>query len=178
MLTWREPAPRSAFDRAGSQLRCSRHVSKESFYGAIGNNYQGEFRTAQESWVRAGHEVLSRIAFDHMSTEPFLRASAWLDACNQTGVLLTQSDGRPSSSVVAPELVGRPYFAAGIESYEVLTTGSMQTREMWGHHVPGCSSIYNSRLECVVQIIGATMATHNPGWLEAQVCSSFDLPQS
>ena len=35
----------------------------------------------------------------------------------------------------------------------------MQTREMWGHHVPGCSSIFNTRRECVVQITGGTVGT-------------------
>ena len=51
---------------------------------------------------------------------------------------------------------------------QVRSADSMQTREMWGHHVPGCSSIFNARRECVVQIIGATMGTANPGWLESQ----------
>ena len=98
--------------------RSSRHVQKESFYSTIGNNYQGEFRTAQESWVHAEQQVLSRIEFEHMSTEPFLRASAWLDACNQTGILRFQLDVN-AASCMSPEFIGRPYFAASIESYEV-----------------------------------------------------------
>ena len=44
----------------------------------------------------------------------------------------------------------------------------MQTREMWGQHVPGRSSIFNARRECVVQITGGAMGTGNPGWLESQ----------
>ena len=98
--------------------RSSRHVQKESFYSAIGNNYQGEFRTAQESWVQAGEQVLSRIEFEHMNVQPFLRAGAWLDACNQTGILMSQLDVN-AASCIALELIGRPYFAASIESYEV-----------------------------------------------------------
>ena len=98
-------------------------MQKESFYSAIGNNYQGEFRTAQESWVRAGEQVLSRIEFEHMDVQPFLRAGAWLDACNQTGILMSQLDVN-AASCIAPELIGRPYFAASIESYEV--TGQPQ----------------------------------------------------
>ena len=96
----------------------SRHVKKEDFYSAIGNNYQGEFRTSQESWVRAGEQVISGVEFERMNVEPFLRAAAWLDACNQTGILLSQLDTN-AASCIAPELIGRPYFAASIESYEV-----------------------------------------------------------
>ena len=44
----------------------------------------------------------------------------------------------------------------------------MQTREMWGHHAAGCASIFNARRECVVQIMGGTMGTFDPGWLESQ----------
>ena len=104
-------------EMADAQLS-ARHVSAEEFYPAIGNNYQGEFRTAQESWVRAGEQVLSRIEFEHMNVQPFLRAGAWLDACNQTGILLSQLNLN-AASCIAPELIGRPYFAASIELYEV-----------------------------------------------------------
>ena len=44
----------------------------------------------------------------------------------------------------------------------------MQTREMWGHHFMGRSSIFNARRECVTQIVGGTMGTFDPGWLESQ----------
>ena len=133
--------------------------------------------------MRAGGQVFSRIEFEHMDVEPFLRASAWLDACNHTGILVSQLDVN-APSCIAPEMIGKPYFAASIEAYEVAghpaslssdahpahrerhfpnfvpqvrSADSMQTREMWGHHIPGCSSIFNTRHECVVQIIGSTM---------------------
>ena len=112
-----ELAGQSTFETTDAH-RSSSHVRKESFYSAIGNNYQGEFRTAQESWVRAGEQIISRIGFEHMNVEPFLRASAWLDACNHTGILMSQLDVN-GVSCIAPELIGRPYFAASIESYEV-----------------------------------------------------------
>ena len=88
----RATASQSAFECVSVRTRCSRRVLKDEFYTSIGNNYQGEFQTAQQSWVQPGSEVLSRIAFQHMHTEPFLRASAWLDACNHTAILASQKD--------------------------------------------------------------------------------------
>ena len=112
-----EPAEQGALEITDAQGSC-RLVDKELFYSTIGNNYQGEFRTAQESWVHAGQQVLSRIEFEDMNAAPYLRAGAWLDACNQTGILMTQLDTN-DGCCIAPELIGKPYFAASIESYEV-----------------------------------------------------------
>ena len=96
----------------------SRRVQREDFYSAIGNNYQGEFRMAQESWVGPEQHVLSRIEFEHLSVEPFLRACAWLDSCNHTAVLMSQLSVN-ATSCMPSQLIGRSYFAASIESYEV-----------------------------------------------------------
>ena len=188
-------APVSPLELPDAQERQSyRHVTKEEFYAAIGNNYSGEFRTAEENWARDGREVFSRIAFEHMRTAPFLRAGAWLDSCNQTGILMSQLDAN-GACCIAPQHIGRPFFAQAIDSYEVgpspcmtlpvraplthwepsafllpqvRTTDSMQTREMWGHHVLGCSSIFNARRECAVQIFGGKGGFLDPGHMDSQ----------
>ena len=140
-------------DTASFQRGCNRYVVKEEFYGAIGNNYQGEFRTAEENWVRAGSEALSRIHFLHSDTPPHLRASAWLDACNHTNLLCTQPDPN-AASCIGPEFAGVPAFAAGVDSYEILASDSMQTQDMWGLHTEGLSSVFNAQGKCVVIIQG------------------------
>ena len=155
------------------QNNSHRHVSQEEFYGVIGNNYQGEFRTARESWVNAGQMVLSRIRFDHMRTSPYIRAGAWLDACNQTSVLLSQMD-RHANSCVAVSFISRPFFAAGVERYDILAIDPMQTREMWAVHVPDPAAgleanqvrIFSGGYKCVACFYGCTGQTADAGTLE------------
>ncbi len=161
-------------DAETCQKQYSRHVSHSEFYTAIGNNYQGEFRSAHESWVQPAEFVLSRIEFVDTRTAPFLRAGAWLDACNHTAILLSQPEARTSSCCIAEELRGQPYYAASIEAYDIRTIDSLQTRVMWGSHMRGshefneCASLYNERRECVVQIHGGTMGTFARRYLELQ----------
>ena len=51
---------------------------------------------------------------------------------------------------------------------QVHLTESLQTREMWGNHVSGRTSIFNTRRECVADVFGSTMGTFEPRWLESQ----------
>ncbi|EOD30377.1 hypothetical protein EMIHUDRAFT_123144, partial [Emiliania huxleyi CCMP1516] len=166
-----EPAAIDALDTASAIRRCSRQVDAAEFYASIGNNYQGEFRTMTSSWV-GENEVIAQIAFPNHKTAAFLRGCAWLDACNQPGVLLTQKD--PSASQCLPDhMIGRPYFAARIASYEVLSTNLKQTRVMWGYHYapegePALMRAYNASGKCVVQIHGGEMGELAPGFLESR----------
>ena len=123
----------------------------------------------------AGEGVLSRVEFEHMRTAPFLRAGAWLDASGQGLSLMSQLDA-DAACCVSPDLVGRPFFAASIEAYDVLASDSMGTRIMWAHHTEGFSCIYNARLERVVQLVGSKGATAEAGWLETQRVQRHHAP--
>ena len=63
---------------------------------------------------------------------------------------------------IADDLRGRPYFAASIDAYDIRSTDSLQTRQMWGTHFRGQSTfnelarIFNQRLERVAQTHGGT----------------------
>ena len=122
-----------------------------------------------------GPEVVARIEFGHTNTDPFLRGGAWLDATNQPGALMSQLDV-DAKACWPKDMLGRPYFAAAIKSYEVLDTDFKQTATMWGHHfapteidgqpVDSLANIYNGDRKLVVQIHNGEMGTLVPGFLD------------
>ena len=173
-----EPDTQTTINIASVQQQCPKYVTGEQFYAAAGNNWQGEFRAMHQNWVRPGSEVLGQVQFEHMRTAPFLRAAAWLDSCNQSCVLVLESDQNATSCLPA-ELTGRPYYAASIDAYEIHQRGSMQTREMWSVHVPGIeSTLFNAKNECVARILGSTVGTLAPGELEGRRQRTRELRQA
>ena len=98
------PEQKIPLDVEGAIARATNVTYKDEFYATIGNNYQAEFQTVEQAWVRRGFdavhgreqapalaccrasdgpEVVARCEFGHTNTDPFLRGGAWLDACNQ-----------------------------------------------------------------------------------------------
>ena len=77
-------------------------------------------------WTQIGTYISSELMLTDVNLYIFRAASrlgisppaCLYDACNQTGVLMSQLDVN-AASCIATELIGRPYFAASIESYEV-----------------------------------------------------------
>ncbi|MDC0525426.1 KR domain-containing protein [bacterium] len=166
----------SALDIASHQAHCTRSVDHTEFYAAIGNNYQGEFRTAQHCWA-CPDEVLTRIEFDNMQTDPMLRGSAWCDVAGHTGVLAAQTD-MLAKSCLPIEYAGRPYYGIGLGTVHLLSASSMQARMMWAHHSSsnGTSTmrVFNSG-QLILQTSGARLGTFDPGWFEqrrAQILAS------
>ena len=80
------------FDASKIECKQSKGVTGDEMYGALGNNYQGEYRSVKMNWLRAQtQEVLTYIEYSHIDTDAFLRASAWRDAVSaQTNELANE----------------------------------------------------------------------------------------
>jgi len=147
-------------DLHGIKSKCPTHVRGDEYYAATGNDYQGEFRTCSDVWV-GEMEVLSRVEFeDHEVDNVPLRTCAWMDVCGHGGLLL------------APHKK-RPFYAATTEQYAIQSVDTALNKVMWSHTTMDINrnatlSMYNEKLELVVQVIGAKFGFFPIGFLEAK----------
>ena len=76
-----------SLDVAALKARCpERRPGGEEFYGSIGNDYQGHFRSVSEIWLGAD-ELLCCVELDPTALRgrPDLCAMAWLDGLRARG---------------------------------------------------------------------------------------------
>ena len=154
-------------DKPAIQARCSKVVDSDSFLSALGNRWEGEFRSIDKCWTRFG-EVLTKIRFTAMKTEPMLRGCVWNEVGGTSGVLALQTDGN-AESPLPPGWTCRPLYAIGMGHVDFLLADSMQTRVVWAHHevTTGTMRIFNSAGRLVMQSAGGEgLGTLEPGWLE------------
>ena len=132
------------------KARCpERRPGGEEFYGSIGNDYQGHFRSVSEIWLGAD-ELLCCVELEPTALRgrPDLCAMAWLDACTQAGV-------------VRMDHGGRPFYASKAGVYEVGGTDRRLQSRLWSvmkqavaGGTKGRIDIYNDDGEWLVSIVG------------------------
>ena len=146
------------------QARCAKVVNGATFVAALGNLWEGEFRSVHKCWTRFG-EALIQMRFESMQTEPILRGSAWNEVGATSGILKLQKDGHEDP--LPPNWAGRPVYAKGMGTVHFESANSMQTRVMWAHHTATAMRFFNSHGRLVTEGIGGEgLGTFEPGWLE------------
>ena len=142
------------------------HVDREAFYVETGNEYRNEFLAGfREGWG-GPKEILSRVEYNNIEKDyVHLRASVWLDACLHAPVWWSQHQHRP-------------WYIAGVDTYQVRSTDFATNRRFWSMmtSVKGIDAeppagmdelrYYGADLECRVTISGTKLNFFAVGSLE------------
>ena len=146
-------------DSSQVQAQCVDTVLGERFYAGTGNDYRGEFRALEQGWA-GQNTCLSLTTYEQDETRCLhLRACAFLDACSHMALWWQQHERRP-------------FFAAGVESYNVSSTNRSFNRQLWSTITrpsdddPGGYRVFDSTGECLVHTTGGESGYFAAGWLE------------
>ena len=140
---------------------CDERVPGNTFYAATANDYRGEFHSLTEIWG-SSETILSLVAYPKPEVENVhLRACAFLDGPTQAQLWWADHQRRP-------------FFAAGVDSYQVFSTERSLNQVFWNTvtrtpHAPsetGSICMHSSTGELMVRIMGGQQGYFAVGWLE------------